>query len=146
MFCLLLPQKMPTDSCSDVLQRGDVAALVMYLFEGRAGQQGRHRPATAQLNTPALRLSHTLPTITKHHPSTLLPFQIRVTTTKVTIIIKVILEVNSKVWNCSRPKMLMHRNAVERLSMHLLLVPHREKRVVMESSDDHSQTQGQIGA
>lgn len=144
MFCMILSHKIPTNSCSDVLQRGDVAALVTYLIGGRAGQQGRHRPGTAQLNTLALRLNRTLRIITKHHPSTLLPFQIRDTTIKVTIKIKVILEVNNKAWNCSRLKMPMHRSAVERLSMHLLRVPHREKRVVMESSDDYRWMQGQI--
>ena len=144
MFCMILSLQMPTDSCSGVLQRGDVAALVTYLIGGRAGQQGRHRPGTAQLNTPAPRISRTLRIITKRHPSTLLPSQIKDITIKVTIKIKVILEVNSKAWKCSRLKTPMRRNAVERLSMHLLRVPHREKRVVMESLDDHRWMQGQI--
>lgn len=130
-----------THSCLDVLQRDVVVALDMCRFEVPDGQQEHHRPTTAvQLSTLALRLSHTLPTITKHHPSTPPPFQTRDTTIKVTNTIKAILEVNSKVWNCSLPK--MHGNEVERLFTSLLQVLHLEQRGWMELSDDHRRMQG----
>ena len=136
--------KIRTDSCPDALQHADGAALVIYLTEGRAGQQGYHRQDTAQLNTPAPLLSHTLPTTIKRHPFTLLLSQIRGIIIKVMNKAKAILEVNSKVWSCSRRKMPMRRNAVESLSTHLLRALLREKRAATESSDSHRQTQAQI--
>lgn len=129
--------KTRTDSCSGVLQHADVVALVTYPTVERAGQQGPHRQATAQLSTPVPPLSLILSATIKRHPSTLLRYQIKDTIIKVTNKIKVILEVNSKVWSCSHRRTLMRRNVVEILSTHLLRVPHPEKEAAMESSDNH---------
>lgn len=135
-----------TDSCSDVLQHADVAVLVTHPTAALAGPQAQHRQATHQLNTPALPLSHILPIITKYHPYTLLPSRTKGITTKVTNKIKVILEVNSKVWSCSSQKVPLRRSVVESLSTttHLLWAHRQGKGAAMGSLDDHRRIQGQI--
>ena len=115
----------------------------MYPTAEQAGQQGPHRQAMAQLSTPVGPLSLILPTTIKRHPSTLPRYQIKDTIIKVTNKIKVILEVNSKVWSCSHRRTLMRRNVVEILSTHLLRVPHPGKEAEMESSDNHRRAQGE---
>ena len=134
-----------TDSCLDVSQHADVAALVTRPTAALAGQRAHHRQATHQLNTLEPPLSRILPIIIKHHQYTLLPSQIKGTTIKATNKIKDILGVNSKVWSCSNRQMPTHRNAVESLSMitRLPRVRHQGKMAAMESSDNYRRTQGQ---
>ena len=129
--------KISTDTSLGVLQHADVAALVMSPTVALAGpQEDPHLRAMAQLNTPALHPSHTLPTTTKHHPCTLLLSQTKGTTTKATNKIKVILVVNSKVLSYNSRQMPTRRSAVESLSTRLLQVHRQRKKGAMASSDN----------
>ena len=135
---------MRTDTRSVASQHADVVALVAHPTVVQGGPQARHQWATLRHNTPALHLSHIMPTTTtKHRLCTLLLSQIRGTTIKATNKIRVISVVNSKVWNCSSLKAHTKVESVC-ITTHLLWVLRRGRMAGMELSDDQRRTKDRL--